>query len=107
MLLLTGGEMAEFDQKAIKEYGIPGVVLMENAAVKTFNRIKEILGNISGKKIIILVGKGNNGGDGLALARHLANAGAKIRVFLLFKDNFKGDALINFNILKKMSEKIY
>ncbi|ABB14985.1 bifunctional ADP-dependent NAD(P)H-hydrate dehydratase/NAD(P)H-hydrate epimerase [Carboxydothermus hydrogenoformans] len=107
MLLLTGREMAEFDQKAINEYGIPGIVLMENAALKTFYRIKEILGDVSGKKIIILVGKGNNGGDGLALARHLANAGAKIRVFLLFKDNFKGDALINFNILKKMSEKIY
>ncbi|GAV21901.1 bifunctional ADP-dependent NAD(P)H-hydrate dehydratase/NAD(P)H-hydrate epimerase [Carboxydothermus pertinax] len=107
MLLLTGREMAEFDQKAINEYGIPGIVLMENAALKTFYRIKEILGEVAGKKIIILVGKGNNGGDGLALARHLANAGAKIRVFLLFKDQFKGDALINFHILKKMSEKIY
>ena len=52
---------------------------------------------------VVLVGKGNNGGDGLAISRQLINAGNKVEIYLVFEDEFSGDAKINRDILKSMN----
>lgn len=108
MNLLTAEEMQMLDSRAIKELGIPGVVLMENAGLQVLEIIYKILGNPKGKKITIFSGKGNNGGDGFVVARHLINAGAEVKT-LLFADvpEVTGDAKINLNILQAMGHKVY
>ncbi|MCL0067538.1 bifunctional ADP-dependent NAD(P)H-hydrate dehydratase/NAD(P)H-hydrate epimerase, partial [Peptococcaceae bacterium] len=76
--------MRKIDRIAIDEYGIPGVVLMENAGRKVAEIVCTELGEcVCGKAIAVFVGKGNNGGDGLVAARHLLNRGADVRIFLL------------------------
>lgn len=104
MKVATAAEMRDIDRQAIEYYGIPGIVLMENAGVETVQAIERMLDNLQYKKICILAGKGNNGGDGFVVARHLTNQGAKVKVFLIGnKEEMKGDAAINFNILHKMN----
>lgn len=86
------------DQEAIKSYGIPSIVLMENAARGVFEDIFS-----KGDSFLILCGKGNNGGDGLALARHLAIEGKNIKVIIISRDgNYSEDFKVNFDILKKL-----
>ncbi|OOM79789.1 bifunctional NAD(P)H-hydrate repair enzyme Nnr [Clostridium puniceum] len=88
----------EMDKQSIIDIGIPGVILMENAAIGMF---KEVVNK--GESFLILCGKGNNGGDALALARHLILAGKKVRVYIVSADkNYTSDFQINFNILKKL-----
>jgi len=96
--------MSKIDKFSIEEIGIPGIVLMENAALKVVEEILKMLdGKVSGTKIVILAGKGNNGGDALAVARHLYNKGAKTSVYILSeKDKIRGDAAINLGILDKI-----
>jgi NAD(P)H-hydrate epimerase len=108
MKLVTADEMKGVDQKAIAVYGIPGMVLMENAGLQVIRAIQELLVSLSGKRILIFAGKGNNGGDGFVIARHLANNGADPKVFLLGKpEELKGEAAANFHILNKMEIKIH
>jgi len=103
MLVVTPDEMKIIDKTAIDEFGIPGIVLMENAALGVVREIVKILGDIPGKKAIVLAGKGNNGGDAFAVARHLFNMGANVSVHVLAKlADVKGDAKINLDILLKM-----
>lgn len=86
------------DDQAIKEYGIPSIVLMENAARGVFEDIYS-----EGESFLILCGKGNNGGDALALARHLVIEGKKIKVVIISRnDNYSEDFRTNFDILKKI-----
>lgn len=108
MHLLTAEEMQNLDKAAINQLGIPGVVLMENAGLQVRGEIHRILGDLKGKTITIFAGKGNNGGDGFVVARHLLNAGAQVKV-MLFSDisDITGDAKINLNILQAMGHKIY
>ena len=80
---LTAQEMAEFDRSAIEEFGIDELVLMENAGLAVANVARRLLGgDVTGKRDGVLVGKGNNGGDGLVAARHLQNWGAQVRPVL-------------------------
>lgn len=108
LYLLTAEEAQTIDRAAIKELGIPGVVLMENAGLQVAEVIYKIIGDPKGKKIAIFAGKGNNGGDGFVVARHLINAGAEVKV-LMFADitEVTGDAKINLNILQSMGNKVY
>ncbi|MDI6839250.1 MAG: NAD(P)H-hydrate dehydratase [bacterium] len=107
MKLVTPDEMKEIDRKAIRELGIPGVVLMENAGLGLFEIIQEEFGEIKDLKVGIVCGEGNNGGDGFVLARHLLNNGATVSIFLLGKSQrIKGDAGINLNILLNTGFKI-
>jgi NAD(P)H-hydrate epimerase len=80
---LTAKEMAEADQSAIEDYGMDVLSLMENAgsAVATLAR-KMLAGEVRDAKVCCLVGKGNNGGDGLVAARRLRNWGAAVEVVL-------------------------
>jgi NAD(P)H-hydrate epimerase len=103
--VLTAEEMREVDRLTTEKYGIPSILLMENAAHAAARIITEKLGgSVKGKKFLILCGKGNNGGDGAALARILALQGADINVVLLGKiEELKSDALINFEIVKNIT----
>jgi NAD(P)H-hydrate epimerase len=80
---LTSEEIGEADREAINEFGIDVLSLMENAgtAVATLARLL-LEGSVVGRRVGVLVGKGNNGGDGLVAARHLHNWGADVRVML-------------------------
>ncbi|MDW7672992.1 MAG: NAD(P)H-hydrate dehydratase [Bacillota bacterium] len=103
MYVVTGEEMARIDRGAIERYGIPSLILMENAGGKVSEVIVSIAEEENIKKIVIVAGKGNNGGDGLVIARHLANKGLDVKLFLLGNaEQLKGDPLINLEILKKL-----
>lgn len=95
--VISRDEVRRVDERAINEYGLPGMVLMENAARGCVEWLCEQ--GVSGP-VVICAGKGNNGGDGSVMARHLANRGVDVRL-LLFCDpqNLRGDAAINFNVL--------
>ena len=68
---LTRAEVREVDRRAIEELGLPGVVLMENAGRGLTDAVEAVLAERAGAQVLIVVGAGNNGGDGLVLARHL------------------------------------
>ncbi|MDQ6786565.1 MAG: NAD(P)H-hydrate epimerase, partial [Acidobacteriota bacterium] len=104
--VLTAEEMREVDRLTTERYGIPSILLMENAAHAAARVITERLGGtVAGKSILILCGKGNNGGDGAALARILAVKGALIDLILFGNiDDTKGDAKTNFEICRNLSE---
>lgn len=101
MKLVTAAEMRELDRQAIEEYGIPGAVLMENAGRATVGEMLHAWGGVTGKRYAVFCGKGNNGGDGLVIARHLHNRGAKVAVWI-FSEDMKGDAGVNLGIARKM-----
>ena len=107
--VLTAAEMREVDRLTTEKYGIPSLLLMENAAHAAARVITEKLGgSVAGKRFLILCGKGNNGGDGAALARILWTQGAGADVFLFGKvEETKGDAKVNFEILTKLCASQY
>lgn len=80
--LVTSQEMKRYDSNTIERIGIPGMVLMERAALAAFEQIQQYFGQNENarKTVLILVGTGNNGGDGLALARLLAQDGYEVCV---------------------------
>jgi len=96
MLSIHNAEgMREADRYTIEDLGLPGIVLMENAATGLVEAIQERWPEAA--SILILCGAGNNGGDGFAAARHLFIRGLKVQV-LLFADpgKLRGDALLNY-----------
>ncbi|MGC4032768.1 MAG: NAD(P)H-hydrate epimerase [Tepidisphaeraceae bacterium] len=99
MLRLTRNQSREVDRIAIEEFGIPGIVLMENAARSAVDAMVDLL--TPGKLVGIVCGGGNNGGDGFAVARHLINRGHNVQVYIDYElDKLRGDAAINFHILR-------
>lgn len=94
--------MANIDRRAIREFGIPGPVLMENAAAAVLQEMERHVEGLAGLKVGILCGKGNNGGDGLALARRLRIRGVPVRIALLAPfAALQGEAKLNLSILRK------
>jgi NAD(P)H-hydrate epimerase len=119
MLLLSRDQVRRVDQIAIKEFGIPGAVLMENAgrsvAEETLRlclepgaRISlydpdELDPKIESLHVAVLCGGGNNGGDGFVIARHLYNAGANVAIFTAVPtENLSGDAKLHAEIARKL-----
>lgn len=96
--VLTAAQMREVDRLTTERYGIPSILLMANAAQAVARVITEKLGgSVKGKSILILCGKGNNGGDGAALGWNLALADARVEIILFGKvGDTKGDARTNF-----------
>src|SRR3972149_11417966 len=108
MFVATSQEMQNIDRRAGEEFGIPTLLLMENAALGVFHILEEMYGPVKGEKITIVCGKGNNGGDGLAAARLLHNRGARVQVYLLSEQTaLKGDAAVNLDIVLKMGIELY
>jgi ADP-dependent NAD(P)H-hydrate dehydratase / NAD(P)H-hydrate epimerase len=99
MKLVTASEMRELDRRAIQDFGIPSLVLMENAGRTTYQILRREFPFIAGE-VAVLAGRGNNGGDGFVVARYLANAGIPVAVFLLgTREQVRGDARVNLEIL--------
>jgi NAD(P)H-hydrate epimerase len=99
--VFSARQCKEMDKHTISDIGIPGIVLMENAAVQIFSELKD-----KGESFLILCGRGNNGGDALALARHLMLEGKKVKIYIISKDeNYSDDFKTNFNIMKKLIDK--
>jgi len=98
--LLTADEMAALDRRTIDELGVPGMVLMENAADGCARAIAERWPDELADGLIVLAGPGNNGGDGHVIARKLANRGVAVQVWLLCDpDKVSGDARTNLDLL--------
>jgi len=107
MKVATAEEMQELDRKAIETYRIPGVVLMENAGRGATEVISNVFPDLQKKRIAIVAGKGNNGGDGFVIGRHLLNKGIPIKVFLLTEPkSLRGDAEINYQIFSRMKGEV-
>jgi NAD(P)H-hydrate epimerase len=102
-MFLSRSQVREVDRRAISEFHIPGIVLMENAALGAADVACDMLDNDCVGQVLILCGGGNNGGDGLAVARHLHNRGADVSLALTIDPaNYKGDALLNWQIVSAM-----
>ena len=98
--LTTAAQMREMDRQTIEDYGVPSLVLMENAALRVVDVIAERFGPLRGKRVVVVCGKGNNGGDGLAIARHLATRfGADVSVHLAADPaDYVGDAAVQYKM---------
>ncbi len=96
--------MSKIDRRAQSEFGIPEIVLMENAGRAVFDVILSSIRSIKKQKIVVFCGKGNNGGDGFVVARYLANEDpAKLTVFTVDMTDIKlGPAYDNYNIVRNM-----
>ena len=103
MKILTSREMKAVDRTAIEELGIPGVVLMENAGLRIVRALRGRFPDPAGERIVVVAGKGNNGGDGFVVARHLFNSGARPEILLLAPvAEVGGDAAINLAVVRGM-----
>jgi NAD(P)H-hydrate epimerase len=105
--LVTAEEMRSIDAAAINQYQIPGLILMENAGRRVAETVvSELGGGLPRRRLLVLVGKGNNGGDGLVAARHLYNQGAEVTVALVADPaEIAGDARTNLEILNRLPVK--
>ncbi len=104
MKLTTSEEMRALDTSAIEDFHIPGIVLMENAGLGTVRMMEQQCGPCEDTIAPIFVGPGNNGGDGLVIGRHLYQRGCQpIFFFLVNPNNLKGDAAVNFKIIRKLN----
>src|SRR5437773_6247239 len=102
MKVLTAAQMREVDRRTI-ELGIPGIVLMENAGDRVVEFLAEKFAPLSSQRIVVLCGKGNNGGDGLVVARQLYTRfhPAALHVVLFAQpEELKGDAAQNLRMLR-------
>ena len=103
---VTPAQMRDIDRYAIETMGIPGVVLMENAGRAVYERAAVVLFGRPGR-VEILCGKGNNGGDGYVVARHMLDNGQDARVLVAADPNdIRGDARTNLDILRKIGGRI-
>lgn len=106
----TREEIRELDRRAVEEYGIPGMVLMENAGSGAARVAAEMLGDPWGMQVVLFCGRGNNGGDGFVIARHLHNQGAKAHLVLACEPAEipdAGEAGQNLAIARAMSIPVY
>jgi len=103
-MLTTAEQMRRCDREAINRYRLPGLILMENAGRAFVDALDRNVGPVKEKQIVVLCGKGSNGGDGYVVARHLASIGALSLVILLGrKSAVKGDARVNLDIILKLA----
>lgn len=99
--ICTAAEMRTLDRMSTEAVGIDSLVLMENAALATVSVLADRF-DIKNTSFALFCGKGNNGGDGFAIARHLFNKGAEVLVYLTSGSMFEGDALTNYRILRSL-----
>ncbi len=101
----TAKEIQDIDRKTINSFGIAGIVLMERAGLSVVDQINNLYPH---KKIAVLCGGGNNGGDGFVIARELHNQGRKVEVYLTSSPaRLKGDAKTNYDIAKKFMVPVF
>ena len=107
MKILDARQTKSIDERAIREYGIPGIVLMENAGLQVVDYLESHFDDLEERRILVLCGKGNNGGDGMVVAKHLHNRGYAPRILLFGrKSDTKDEALVNLKILEKSGAEV-
>ena len=107
MIRLTRAQVREIDRRATEEYHIPGIVLMENAAKAATGLALRLMNDHATSSAVIFCGGGNNGGDGLAIARHLHNAKMNAQILLTVDPaKYQDDALTNWRIVQAMGLKV-
>lgn len=108
MRVLSAEQMRELDRRTIEEIGIPSVVLMENAGRGAANRLHERYCDLFPGPVLVLAGKGNNGGDGYVIARCLQQAGWQVQTLVLAQvDSLSGDARLNLDILLRLAGSVH
>jgi NAD(P)H-hydrate epimerase len=106
MKILTADQMRNIDRRAIERFGVPSIVLMENAAIAVVDAI--FTHHPQSERVAIVCGVGQNGGDGFAVARHLENRGV-VPIVIIVGDRTKitGDSLINLLICERLGIPLY
>lgn len=104
MKVVTAAQMRLCEEMADRDHGLSGLVLMENAGAGIVAAMVRCFGPLAGRKVTILAGPGNNGGDGLVMARHLLEQGALPRVVsLVAQERFRGDGAVNLRRLQGLA----
>lgn len=105
MIVLSPDRMKQYDAYAIKTWGMPSAVLMENAGRSTYRLLRRDYLQ-DRQKVAVFCGKGNNGGDGFVIARYALRDGIPTHVFLLAEPgSIKGDALLNMDLYRALGGK--
>src|SRR5262245_40133507 len=105
--LPTAEEMRQADRRATERYGVPSLLLMENAGRGAADLLERALGPVRGRRVAIVCGKGNNGGDGFVVARHLLGRRARVSAWLLGRaGDVRGDARTNLDALQRAGETV-
>jgi hydroxyethylthiazole kinase-like uncharacterized protein yjeF len=108
MKVVSGKKMSEIDRKTIEELGIPGLLLMENAGLQVVRFIESLREINKEVKIVIICGKGNNGGDGFVISRHLHRLGYHLETWAVGElSEYKGDAAVNYHVLLQLGIKVF
>ena len=102
MKIATVSHMRALDRSAIENYGIPETLLMENAGLAAYRVLRDRL-PVNGRRILVLCGSGNNGGDGLVVARKIFSEGGQPQVLLLSDPaRYRGAAAVNWEIVQSL-----
>jgi NAD(P)H-hydrate epimerase len=103
MYIFTAAQSRELDRLCVSEFAIPSIVLMENAALGIASVARDQIKGVEDPCVLIFCGPGNNGGDGLATARHLANDGTAVSIVISARpEKYSGDAKTNLEIAARM-----
>jgi ADP-dependent NAD(P)H-hydrate dehydratase / NAD(P)H-hydrate epimerase len=107
MRILNASQMREADRRTIQEIGIASLVLMENAGRQVVAAVESLYPDLGDRRIAIVCGKGNNGGDGFVAARTLQQRGFDVSVFVIGKvGEVRGDARVNLEILGRVGQPV-
>jgi ADP-dependent NAD(P)H-hydrate dehydratase / NAD(P)H-hydrate epimerase len=107
MRILNTDQMREADRRTIQDIGIASLVLMENAGRQVVAAIESLYADLADRRIAIVCGKGNNGGDGFVVARTLLQRGFDVSVFVIGSvSEIKGDARVNLGILGNIGQTV-
>ncbi len=108
MKILTARQMNEVDGRTTEQYGLSSLVLMENAGIHLYLALEDYFEDLAEQRIAIICGRGNNGGDGIVLARQLLQRAIPCEVYLLNKvADVSGDARVNLDIYVKSGEPVH
>ena len=100
--LASAEEMRRADRRATERFGVPSLTLMENAGRGAADAIERVFGPARGRRVAVVCGKGNNGGDGFVVARHLAARGAAVGAWLVGRSaEVRGDAATNLAAIRQ------
>jgi len=103
MIVVTASEMQQIDRRTIEDFGIPGMVLMENAGRGATGFLLNQFPDLKSKRVGVLAGRGNNGGDGYVIARYLKQRDIQVSVYLFAESGkVQGDAAANLRFLKQL-----
>jgi len=103
LFIMDRDAIREIDRLAVAEFGVPSILLMENAARHVSDVALEWVEEIDRPRVLVVCGHGHNGGDGLAVARHLSNAGLDVSLALTEpEERFVGDAAVHYRVARRM-----